>query len=796
MFPQDEMKARKRVDEALRESEERFRNLVEGSLQGIVIHRDRKPLFANQAFATIHGYDTVDEILGMESIAILRAPHERARLDKYRQRRLRGEEAPSRYEYEGVRKDGSPVWLLNLPKLVVWEGEPAIQVALVDITDHKRAETELAEKSAVLETTLENMSQGISVYDANLKLVAFNQRYVDLRGYPPGFIRLGLSYEDAVRFNAQRGELGPGDVEELVRKRVEVTRQGKERQVERVRPDGAVLALHRNPLPGGGFVTTFTDITERKRAEEALRESEERFRTFAETASDWFWEMDENLRFSYFSERFTEICGLPAEQLLGKTRQESELGDDETVRRNVADLEAHRPFRNFVHSRMHPDGHVVWMTTSGTPIFDAEGNFKGYRGTGRDITERKRAEEELKKAQTRLLEAIEAISEAFALYDAEDRLVVCNSKYREMYTGLDVALEPGTSYEEIVRTVVESGVIVDAQGRIEPWLAERLEKHRNPPGPYEHQRADGRWFKVSERRTGEGGIVGVFTDITELKEANALVIGKNRTLESLSAKLSKYLSPQVYNTIFSGEQAVEIASRRKKLTIFFSDIVNFTKTADNLESEELTDLINEYFNEMSRIALEYGATIDKYIGDAIMLFFGDPETRGVKEDAIACVKMAIAMQRRMRELQVEWSDRGVENPFHIRIGIDTGYCTVGNFGSDDRMDYTIIGNMVNLAARLQSHAETDEILIAHETYSLVKDTVLAEEQSPITVKGFAKPIHTYKVVGIYDDLDHQARVIRQERDGMRIFLDLNKLTKKDKAGAIQEIEKVLSRLKD
>ena len=414
----------------------------------------------------------------------------------------------------------------------------------------------------------------------------------------------------------------------------------------------------------------------------------------------------------------------------------------------------------------------------------------------RMVRERRRAEEGLKRAQARLLDSIEAISEGFALYDADDDLVICNSKYRAMYAGLDVTIVPGTSYEEIIRRAAESGLIADALERSEVWLAERFEKHRNPTGPYEQLRADGRWLKISERQTREGGVVGVFTDITELKEANALVIGKNRALEILSVKLSKYLSPQVYKSLFSGEQLAEIASKRKKLTIFFSDIANFTETADNLESEELTDLVNEYFNEMSRIALEYGATIDKYIGDAIMLFFGDPETKGVKEDATACVKMAIAMQRRMRELQVEWSDRGVENPFHIRIGIDTGYCTVGNFGSEDRMDYTIIGNKVNLAARLESHAESNKILIAHETYSLVKDTVLAEEQSPIKVKGFAKPIRIYEVAGIYDDLDHQARVIRQERDGMRIFLDLNKLTKKDKTGAIQEIEKVLSQLKD
>src|SRR5215218_11387441 len=128
----------------------------------------------------------------------------------------------------------------------------------------------------------------------------------------------------------------------------------------------------------------------------------------------------------------------------------------------------------------------------------------------------------------------------------------------------------------------------------------------------------------------------------------------------------------VYSSIFTGQRDVEIASARKKLTIFFSDIVDFTATTDDLESEELTSLLNRYLTEMSKIALEHGATIDKYIGDAFVAFFGDPETRGVRQDAVACVGMAIAMQRRMRELQSEWRDAGLERPFQLRIGVNTG----------------------------------------------------------------------------------------------------------------------------
>ena len=131
--------------------------------------------------------------------------------------------------------------------------------------------------------------------------------------------------------------------------------------------------------------------------------------------------------------------------------------------------------------------------------------------------------------------------------------------------------------------------------------------------------------------------------------------------------------------------------------MFFSDIVGFTELADQLESEELTTLLNEYLTEMSLIALDHGATIDKFVGDSVMVFFGDPETRGVRQDALACVKMAIAMRDRLVGLNESWKQSGISKKMTCRMGIHTGYCTVGNFGSEERMDYTIIGGTVNTA---------------------------------------------------------------------------------------------------
>ena len=282
------------------------------------------------------------------------------------------------------------------------------------------------------------------------------------------------------------------------------------------------------------------------------------------------------------------------------------------------------------------------------------------------------------------------------------------------------------------------------------------------------------------------------TEKDRTEAANKLVTEKNQILENLSSKLSKYLSPQIYQSIFRGEQNVEISSKRKKLTICFTDIAGFTETTDNLESEELTNVLNHYLTEMSVIALQHGATIDKFIGDAMLLFFGDPESKGVAEDAKACVMMAIAMQRRMRELEQEWRNRGLLRPFRIRMGITTGFCTVGNFGSRDRMDYTIIGNEVNLAARLQSATEPGSILLSHETNALVQGLVMTEEQPPITVKGFPKPISGYKLVGTYNDLVKDGKVVLEERDGLRVLVDL---TKQDRSDVIEILQGILTQLK-
>ena len=404
-------------------------------------------------------------------------------------------------------------------------------------------------------------------------------------------------------------------------------------------------------------------------------------------------------------------------------------------------------------------------------------------------------ETEIRAGRQRLAVAIESISEAFSLYDSEDRLVICNSKYRTiLYPDGGAEISPGMTFESIIRQAAEHGNIKDAAGRVEEWVRERVARHHEPSGPLVQQRSDGRWILVSERKTEDGSTVAVYSDITELKQRENLLADKTKALEHLSSQLAKYLSPQVYNSIFAGKQEVKIASRRKELTVFFSDIAGFTETADRLESEDLTRLLNHYLTEMSKIALSFGATIDKYVGDAIVIFFGDPETRGVGEDALACVEMAIAMRTRMRQLQDVWRASGIEKPLQCRIGINTGYCTVGNFGSEERMDYTIIGGGVNLASRLEAATTPGEILISYETYAHVRDRIHCEERGQISVKGIAHPVSTYQVVDTYAHLAAERGLIHEERPSLRLDLDLDAMSADDRSHAAAVLREALDRL--
>jgi PAS domain S-box-containing protein len=669
-------------------------------------------------------------------------------------------------------------------------GSPALkQPQVAEMTDRERQFLDI----------LEHCPAGVNVVDEDGRLLFHNARIRELFGYS----REELHLFDTRKFwtdlhQRQRiiDRLREGETvlnAEVIWK----TKFGKTIPVIVSYPQVAYHGGHID-FAGSRRIAWIYDITTLRLREEQLAEHERQFREILDFCPAGLNVVNEEGQLLFHNARVRELLGYEREEMeFFDTRkfwhdQKQRLEIIETLRSGAEILSRE----------------VLWKTKRGElidmlisyPQVAYRGGHISFIGGKRvlwcyDITALKKAERDRTRSDQRLAEAIESISEGFAYYDNEDKLVLCNSRYREMLHSSDeVTIRPGMSFESIIRRAAERGDIVDARGRIDEWVAHRLNQHRDPELPQVQQRASGQWVMISERRSLDGGTVTVYSDITELKQREESLSEQSTALESLSGKLAKYLAPQVYDSIFSGRQDAKIVSQRKKLTICFSDIAGFTETTDRMESEDLTQLLNHYLTEMSKIANEHGATIDKYVGDAIVMFFGDPETLGVKQDALNAVKMAIAMQKRNAELADLWRDAGVQKPLRCRIGIHTDFCTVGNFGSPDRMDYTIIGGAVNLASRLEHEATPGSVLISYETYANVKDEILCEEQGNISVRGIAYPVPTYRVVDLKSNLSTEQTAIRTDIPHLSLELQPALMSAGEREQAVVALREALNLL--
>jgi class 3 adenylate cyclase len=229
------------------------------------------------------------------------------------------------------------------------------------------------------------------------------------------------------------------------------------------------------------------------------------------------------------------------------------------------------------------------------------------------------------------------------------------------------------------------------------------------------------------------------------------------------------------------------------MVVMFSDIRDFTSKSENMSLEENYQFINSYLSYFEPSIQECKGFVDKYIGDAIMIFFGDPESLGEKEDALQCVKMAIKMQEKMMELRIKWSKMGFNMPFRVRMGINTGFCNVGNFGFENRMEYTIIGGSVNLASRLESLSDIDGILISQHTHALVDSEVDCETREPIHVKGVAGTVKTFAVKGLrsYASTASSNTISYQ---GSTLAIDYEKLTPPEKQDLKYQLMRAIDQL--
>jgi adenylate cyclase len=217
-----------------------------------------------------------------------------------------------------------------------------------------------------------------------------------------------------------------------------------------------------------------------------------------------------------------------------------------------------------------------------------------------------------------------------------------------------------------------------------------------------------------------------------------------------TGELKRFLPQPVAEGLLAGELEADQGLSRRKITVLFADLVGFTDLSESLEPEELAEVLNEYLRELTALAVSHGGTLVDFAGDGVFVIFGAPTASEENVHARQALHTAVGMRVRVRELAAELRQRGVPADLQIRVGINTGHCTIGVFGSDVMRAYKAVGFPVNIASRLQTEADPGSILCGFRTYALAEDLVRAVRREPLTLKGAAGPVEAWEIVELVE----------------------------------------------
>ena len=376
------------------------------------------------------------------------------------------------------------------------------------------------EAEARFNVVMQNVGEAVLIIDERGRIESFNMAAERMFGYhadevigrnvsmlmPPLYAQNHDDFLAAYLLTGQRKIIGTGREAEAQRE------NGETFPIE--------LAVGEVRMgPNRRFIGVIRDITLRKQAERELRESEGRFRDIAGSASDWFWETDASHRLTFVSERIAAVLGVHPVEVLGHTFMELGMGDQPAVAAEHADdLANRRAFRDrmfHVGPSQGADSRIIRI--SGIPVFDEDREFLGYRGVGVDVTREVTAELRARKAQQQLADAIQSIGDGIAVYDGDDRLMICNPEYERVFANLNVMIVPGTPFEQVLHA---DPAAFDTEGLdFTEWAARRLKHHQAASGePFLVRMTNGNWILHRECRMADGGVVGIRTDVTLIKQ--------------------------------------------------------------------------------------------------------------------------------------------------------------------------------------------------------------------------------------------------------------------------------------
>ena len=421
---------REKAEESLAESEERFRDLVEGSIQGTMITQNGKLLFANQAAANILGYATPQDLIALPDALETVAPHDRKRVKGYRAARLRGDEVPSSYEYQGLRKDGSLVWLENQARVVSWRNEAAIQIVFVDISERRRAEERLRVSEARFRALFENANAAINIKDGDGRIILSNQKYKETFSADGQLEEVGKTIYDV--HDRELADFVMAIDRKVVANGSSVT---SERRIPFVDGSVADCIINKFPIPDPLGNDTWvgsvvTDITDLRAMEQKFGEKEAQLGAFFESAIEALFIKDVDLRYSHINQFGAEFFGFSVEEIIGKMDAElfpaHEADIISAMDRKVLAGNAVR--EEVVLVRGSSNRSERWIETVKAPVRDHNGNVVGLCGISRDISDRKKAEENLRWERDQTTEYLEVAEAMIVSLDIGGMVTLINRR--------------------------------------------------------------------------------------------------------------------------------------------------------------------------------------------------------------------------------------------------------------------------------------------------------------------------------------------------------------------------------
>jgi len=476
---------RRAAEEALRESEARYRSLIEGALQGILVHRQNKPLFVNAAFVEMFGYDSAERVLALDSIASLNAPEERQRLLALHGARMRGGPVPARYEFRAQRRDGSTMWLENQVRLVMWQGQPASLCTLIDLTERRQGEAALRESEERFRNLIEGSIQGILIH-RDFELLFANRAFARLVGLPDEGALAGQKTIDPFFL--------PEDIETYkARAQARLRGEAVSTQLEfrLVRRDGAVVwaeatARVINWRGAPAVQLAFFDITERKRAEsqreqllEDLRRANEELlagrrllRTVFDTLPQSIYVKDTRGRYQIVNRAMAQRHHLAPEAFVGRTSDNLPLFDAaQAAQVRAGDrqvISAGEPLEIPEMQVLRTPDRELWVRMLRTPLKDENGRVIGLVGIDEDISGRKRAVDDLRASQRLLQTVFDTLPQSIYVKDAQGRYQIVNRAMAERhdlapeaFVGRTVAELPYRTPDEVARILAADQEVLD-----------------------------------------------------------------------------------------------------------------------------------------------------------------------------------------------------------------------------------------------------------------------------------------------------------------------------------------------